>query len=156
CAQLLFWLLAAIDGHAKNFSLFVLPGGRYRMTPLYDVLSAWPLMDTRPNALQYKKTKLAMAVRGKTAHYKLSEIQRRHWEALARRSGVDGAWDAMLDMTHHLDGALAAIEQRLPADFPVALAHTVFQGVRRHLKQFNQGPLLADEAAAAGETQSRN
>ena len=40
CAQLLFWLLAAIDGHAKNFSLFVLQGGRYRMTPLYDVLSA--------------------------------------------------------------------------------------------------------------------
>jgi len=32
CAQLLFWFLAAIDGHAKNFSLFVLPGGRYRMT----------------------------------------------------------------------------------------------------------------------------
>ena len=44
CAQLLFWLLAAIDGHAKNFSLFVLQGGRYRMTPLYDVLSAWPLI----------------------------------------------------------------------------------------------------------------
>lgn len=55
CAQLLFWHLAAIDGHAKNFSLFVLPGGRYRMTPLYDVLSAWPLIDTGPNALQYKK-----------------------------------------------------------------------------------------------------
>lgn len=24
--QLIFWLLAAIDGHAKNFSLFLLPG----------------------------------------------------------------------------------------------------------------------------------
>ncbi|WP_366028112.1 HipA domain-containing protein [Rhodoferax sp.] len=46
-AQLLFWYLAAIDGHAKNFSLFVLPGGRYRMTPLYDVLSAWPCVARR-------------------------------------------------------------------------------------------------------------
>lgn len=55
CAQLLFWFLAAIDGHAKNFSLFVLPGGRYRMTPLYDVLSAWPLIGNGPNALPYKK-----------------------------------------------------------------------------------------------------
>ena len=25
--QLVFWLLAAIDGHAKNFSIFLLPGG---------------------------------------------------------------------------------------------------------------------------------
>jgi serine/threonine-protein kinase HipA len=138
CAQLLFWFLAAIDGHAKNFSLFVLPGGRYRMTPLYDVLSAWPLIGTGPNSLQYKKTKLAMAVRGKTAHYKLSEIQYRHWELLAKRSAVEGAWEAMLDMTHRLDAALAAVEQRLPADFPMELAHTVFQGVRQHLEQFSR------------------
>ena len=139
CAHLLFWFLAAIDGHAKNFSLFVLPGGRYRMTPLYDVLSAWPLIGTGPHSLQYKKTKLAMALRGKTAHYKLSEIQCRHWEALAKRSGVEGAWDAMLHMTHRLDAALAVVEQRLPNDFPVELAHAVFQGVHRHLEQFNRG-----------------
>ena len=143
CAQLLFWYLAAIDGHAKNFSLFVLPGGRYRMTPLYDVLSAWPLIGTGAHALQYKKTKLAMAVRSKTAHYKLSEIQYRHWEGLAKRSAVDGAWDAMQGMTQRLDAALDAVEQRLPADFPMALAHTVFQGVRRHLEQFSRGHLLA-------------
>ncbi len=143
CAQLLFWILAAIDGHAKNFSLFVLPGGRYRMTPLYDVLSAWPLISPGPNALQYKKTQLAMAVRGKTAHYKLSEIQYRHWEALAKRSTVHDAWDAMLDMTHRLDAALTAVEQKLPAGFPGALAQTIFQGARRHLQQFNRGPLLA-------------
>lgn len=136
CAQLLFWLLAAIDGHAKNFSLFVLPGGRYRMTPLYDVLSAWPLIGTGPNALQYKKTKLAMAVRSKTAHYKLSEIQYRHWKALAERSGVDGAWEAMLDMAQRTQAALTAVEQDLPKDFPMPLAQAVFQGVRRHLQVF--------------------
>lgn len=146
CAQLLYWFLAAIDGHAKNFSLFVLPGGRYRMTPLYDVLSAWPLIGMGPYSLQYKKTKLAMAVRSKTAHYKLSEIQYRHWEALGKSSGVEGAWDAMQGMTQRLETALAAVEQRLPGDFPAELAHTVFQGVRRHLQQFNRGPELADEA----------
>ncbi len=137
CAQLLFWYLAAIDGHAKNFSLFVLPGGRYRLTPLYDVLSAWPLIDAGPNSLQYKKTKLAMAVHSKAAHYKLSEIQSRHWEALAKRSGVEGAWDAMLDITRRLDAALVVVQQRLPADFPMDLAHAVFQGARRHLERFN-------------------
>jgi serine/threonine-protein kinase HipA len=139
CAQLLFWFLAAIDGHAKNFSLFVLPSGRYRMTPLYDVLSAWPLIGTDPNSLAYKKTKLAMAVRSKAAHYKLSEIRTRHWQALANRSAVDGAWNAMLGMTHRLDAALSAVEQRLPANFPMELAQSVFQGARRHLDQFNRG-----------------
>ena len=42
-AQVLFWMLRAIDGHAKNFSLFLNPGGRFQLTPLYDVLSAWPV-----------------------------------------------------------------------------------------------------------------
>ena len=48
CAQLAFWLLAATDGHAKNFSLFLLPGGRYRMTPLYDVISVSPIFTYSP------------------------------------------------------------------------------------------------------------
>jgi serine/threonine-protein kinase HipA len=29
-AQIVFWLLGATDGHAKNFSIFLLPGGRFR------------------------------------------------------------------------------------------------------------------------------
>ena len=138
CAQLLFWFLAAIDGHAKNFSLFVLPGGRYRMTPLYDVLSAWPLIGDSAFTLQYKKVKLAMAVHSKSAHYKLSEIQYRHWEALANRSGVDGAWDAMKDMAHRLDDALVKVENKFPMDFPMALANSVFQGARQSLAQFKR------------------
>lgn len=38
-AQMFFWLIGATDGHAKNFSIFLGPGGRYRLTPLYDVLT---------------------------------------------------------------------------------------------------------------------
>ncbi len=139
CAQLLFWFLAAIDGHAKNFSLFVLPGGRYRLTPLYDVLSAWPLIGNAANQLQYPKVKLAMAVRSKSAHYKLAEIQPRHWQALATRSGVNGAWEAMLGMAKRLDAALIAVNKRLPKDFPAELAGAVFDGVRGHLQVFAQG-----------------
>ncbi|MGL6010309.1 MAG: type II toxin-antitoxin system HipA family toxin, partial [Shewanella oncorhynchi] len=37
-AQVLFWLLAATDGHAKNFSLFIRPEGKYELTPLYDII----------------------------------------------------------------------------------------------------------------------
>lgn len=42
---ILFWLIGATDGHAKNFSIFLSPGGRFRMTPLYDVLTAQPSLD---------------------------------------------------------------------------------------------------------------
>lgn len=138
CAQLLFWFMAAIDGHAKNFSLFVLPNGRYRLTPFYDVLSAWPLIGDSAFLLQYKKVKLAMAVHSKSAHYKLSEIQYRHWQSLAHRSGVDGAWEAMQNMALQLDAALVRVEKKLPADFPMELAHSLFQGVRQHIAQFER------------------
>lgn len=139
CAQLLFWLLAAIDGHAKNFSLFVLPGGRYRMTPLYDILSAWPLIGHGPHDLPYKKTKLAMAVRTKAAHYKLAEIQPRHWRALAERSGVQGAWAAMQDMVQRLEGVLETLQRQLPAGFPAGLAEAVLTGARKHRRSFLEG-----------------
>jgi len=32
-AQMVFWLLGVIDGHAKNFSVFLTPGG-FKLTPL--------------------------------------------------------------------------------------------------------------------------
>ena len=32
-SQVLFWLLAATNGHAKNFSVFIEPEGRFRLTP---------------------------------------------------------------------------------------------------------------------------
>lgn len=57
--QLAFWLLAAIDGHAKNFSLFLRRDG-YTLTPLYDVLSAWPIIGHGPNMLPIQKAKLEM------------------------------------------------------------------------------------------------
>ena len=75
CAQLAFWLLAATDGHAKNFSLFLLKGDRYRLTPFYDVLSAWPVIGNGANQVSWQKARLAMGVRSKNAHYRLAEIQ---------------------------------------------------------------------------------
>jgi len=59
-ALIAFWLLAATDGHAKNFSVFLTPGGRFRLTPLYDVISAQPSADA--GKIQRNQMKLAMAV----------------------------------------------------------------------------------------------
>jgi HipA-like C-terminal domain len=82
-AQLLFWLLAAVDGHAKNFSLRLLPGSRYHLTPLYDVLSTWPIIGDGPRQLSWHKAKLAMAVWATNRHDLLKTVARRHFNAMA-------------------------------------------------------------------------
>ena len=135
-AQLAFWLLAAIDGHAKNFSIFLLPGGGYHLTPLYDVMSAWPIIDAGPHSVPYPKAKLAMAVRSKSAHYKLAEILPRHWQAMTQRSGIPSLWEDMCAMVESVPGALERVGEELPADFPKALVATVFDGVNRHSERF--------------------
>jgi serine/threonine-protein kinase HipA len=48
-SQMLFLMLAAPDGHAKNFSIRILPQGRYTLTPHYDVMSIWPVEGNGPN-----------------------------------------------------------------------------------------------------------
>lgn len=63
--QILFWLLAATDGHAKTFSLFHERGDAYRLTPFYDVLSAWPAIDNISRQISWRKARMAMCVRGK-------------------------------------------------------------------------------------------
>lgn len=48
-SQLLFWMLRAPDGR-KNFSIQLLAGeGRFKLTAIYDVMSAYPAIGTGPN-----------------------------------------------------------------------------------------------------------
>ena len=86
-AQVLFWMLRATDGHAKNFSIFLRPGGAYELTPLYDVLSAYPVIGTGANQLSPFKVKMAMAVRSKNTHHcpDGSDLVRRGGSVLHRR-----------------------------------------------------------------------
>ena len=135
-AQLAFWLLAATDGHAKNFSVFLERGTTYRMTPLYDVLSAWPIIGKGANMLAAQDVKLAMAVHAKNAHYKLGDIRVRHWRSLAQTSGVDGLWEQMLALVHRVNQAFGTVEAQLPAGFPAPVWDTVRAGTRKHASQF--------------------
>ncbi len=67
--QLLFWMFAAPDGHAKNFSIRVHPQGQHRLTPLYDVVSIWPVEGNGPNQFSMFKAKMAMNIFEKNKHY---------------------------------------------------------------------------------------
>ncbi|MBL0141369.1 MAG: type II toxin-antitoxin system HipA family toxin [Betaproteobacteria bacterium] len=138
-AQLLFWMLAATDGHAKNFSLHLLPQARYRMTPLYDVLSAWPVTGEGANQLDYRKLKLAMAVRGKNVHYHLAEIHRRHFNETARSCGlgVDMEW-VIDDIVGRTPAVLAKVGSNLPLGFPEDLFTAIEKGLSRSAAQLDR------------------
>lgn len=84
--QMVFWLLAAIDGHGKNFSIALNQDG-YRLTPFYDVLSAYPYFGQ--GNIQAKKIKMAMKVHSKNSHYKWDDIMPRHWLEHGKKQGVD-------------------------------------------------------------------
>lgn len=141
CAQLAFWLLAATDGHAKNFSIFLLPGGGYRMTPLYDVISVWPVIGHGPNQVAWREAKLAMAVRSKNPHYQLDRIQTRHWHGLAQRSGAEGSWEMMQALVSRVEPAIATVQGMLPARFPERTADAIFDGLRRQQARWSAGLL---------------
>jgi serine/threonine-protein kinase HipA len=130
-AQLLFWMLAATDGHAKNFSLRLLAGSRYRLTPLYDVLSAWPVVGRRADQLDRKRLLLAMSLRGKNAHFKLEEIFRRHFNQAAHACGLGADMEAIIeDVLARVSGAIAGVERTLPTDFPADVFDTITGGLR--------------------------
>jgi serine/threonine-protein kinase HipA len=140
-AQLLFWALAATDGHAKNFSLRLLPKGRYHLTPLYDVLSAWPVAGRRGNQVHPKKLKLAMAVRGKNKHYRLTEIQRRHFNLTAEQCGLGLDMESVItDVIARVPSAVETVGERLPRGFPAELFESVTGGLRRAIKELAKAP----------------
>jgi serine/threonine-protein kinase HipA len=135
-AQLAFWLLAATDGHAKNFSLFMYPGSRYGATPLYDVLSAWPVIGHGAHMLPYQEAKLAMAMRSKSSHHRLDSIRARHWHDLALKTGGTLIWQAMVQLVRQAEPALERVRPLLPRDFPAKVWEAIEAGVRRHAALF--------------------
>lgn len=139
-ARLLFWMLRAPDGHAKNFSLSLRPRGAYRLTPLYDVMSAWPVIGEGPGLLSEHKIRLAMAIRSTNAHWRMKEIGRRHWLALGKRYGVLGdegqTMETILDdWIARTPRLVAEVESSLPAGFPEQIAALVLRGLERAASQ---------------------
>ncbi|RQT88545.1 type II toxin-antitoxin system HipA family toxin [Burkholderia cepacia] len=130
-ALIVFWMLAAPDGHAKNFSLRLLAGGRFRLTPLYDVMSIWPVEGDGANQWSWHKAKLAMAVHGKRKHYAMRDITRRHFSAMAEHCLLGDIATPIVErlvaMTPHVIESVAAA---LPPGFPARVAERILGSLR--------------------------
>jgi serine/threonine-protein kinase HipA len=129
--QVLFWLLRAPDGHAKNFSLRLLPGGRFHLTKLYDVMSAYPILGNGPSHWSEHDLSVAMALLGKNRHYRVRDIQRRHFNSTAQQVGFGETAEPVIQrILERTPAAIAEVEADLPKDFALAVADTVFLGLR--------------------------
>jgi serine/threonine-protein kinase HipA len=132
-AQVLFWLMGATDGHAKNFSVRLFPGGAFNLAPLYDVLSLQPMVDE--GRIGFNQMKLAMGV-GDNRHYRVDTIHGRHFLQSAAASGLPKRVAALVlgDVRERAEGAMAEAASALPADFPHALRESIEAGIRRRLQ----------------------
>jgi serine/threonine-protein kinase HipA len=113
--------------------------GRYKLTPLYDITSAWPVIGDGPKQFQWRKVKLAMAVRSKNAHYKMATVQRRHWSEAAKVNGMGEDFESVIQqfMTR-APLAIEAVAKRIPSGFPQVVSDTIFAGIRAQVKRLDQ------------------
>ncbi len=135
---IVLWLLGATDGHAKNFSVFLLPGGGYHLTPLYDVVSAQPSV----NAHQIRKNQMkqAMAI-GDKRHYAVATISGQHFVQSAAKAGMAKATalEVIEELIANGGTTLDRVIGKLPADFPTEIADAIAGGFRDRLDQLKLG-----------------
>lgn len=132
-AQIIFWLIGATDGHAKNFSLALLPGGRFHLTPFYDVLTAQPSVDSRQ--VPQKAFKLATSIGG--GRYRIADIHGRHFVEIGRAAGLGPAIvrQALGEVRASAEQLTARMEAVLPRDFPDAIHTSVQRAVASRLER---------------------
>lgn len=140
-SQVLFWALAATDGHAKNFSLSIKPQGLYEMTPFYDILSMAPHFGKGNQHFDSREAKLAMAVRGKNKHYHLDKIQRRHFTQLERTAGIDmGRFDRVMNLIEDTPEVIKKVRSELPANYPESVSEPIFTYLQESMNRLERQP----------------
>lgn len=134
--QIIFWILAATDGHGKNFSITHLPGAQYQATPIYDVLSAHPVIGFGVNKIAPQKAKLAMAVRGSTNHYLLDKIHYRHWLAQSQQAGLGADVARLLigEVIEMTEFVINRVRSSIAGPFPMDVAESIFTGMEEKVK----------------------
>lgn len=135
--QIIFWILAATDGHGKNFSIAHLPGAKYQATPIYDVLSAHPVIGFGANQIAPHRAKLAMAVRGSSNHYLLDKIHYRHWLSQAQQAGLgaDKAKELIGEIIEMTGSVINQVRSNITESFPMDVAESIFTGMEMQVRK---------------------
>ncbi|MHA2940128.1 type II toxin-antitoxin system HipA family toxin [Vibrio sp. RC27] len=130
--QVFQWLIGATDGHAKNFSIYIDKGGSYRLTPFYDILSAYPLLGGK--GLNIRKLKLAMGLKAtKGKKYEISKVLPRHFldTAKAVNFSQDKMQEILNEMKSALPDAILQVRAKLPEGFPEHISDSIFDNAKK-------------------------
>jgi len=128
--QVLFWLMGATDGHAKNFSILLRPNNSFALAPLYDVMTLQPAVDQKQ--LAHKHFKLSMSV-GNRTNYSIKYITGEHLLQSGKKAGLSTTNILTIfdDVRDHTASALAEVEKHLPDDFPENIHRSVSSAALR-------------------------
>jgi len=142
-SQLLFWMLRAPDGHAKNFSIQLLAGeGRFKLTPIYDVMSGYPVIGPGPNRWAERKLEMAMALLGTNRHYLAHGIGRRHFNSTAKKVGYGADAEPLLrDFIARTPEVVEKVRSELPAGFSEKVADKILDGLLAAARQLEAMPV---------------
>jgi len=75
---------------------------------------------------------MAMAVSGRSNHYRFAEIRRRHWIEQAKQVGLglteaERLIEEVIALTKEV---MSKVESLIPNDFPMGVAEAIFIGMR--------------------------
>ena len=135
-AQVLFWLMGASDGHAKNFSIFILPDGQFQLTPFYDVLSVFPVANKK--GVDIRQIKLAMGLKAtKGKKYHINKIYPRHFLETAKKVGFDVSQmeEIISEIKENSEQIINDIRLKLVTEFPTSISESIFSGMLNQLKK---------------------
>ncbi|EER9478843.1 type II toxin-antitoxin system HipA family toxin [Escherichia coli] len=122
----------AVERFAKNFSVFIQAGGSYRLTPFYDIISAFPVLGGA--GIHISDLKLAMGLNAskgkKTA---IDKIYPRHFLATAKvlKFPEVQMHEILSDFARMIPAALDNVKTSLPTDFPENVVTAVETNVLR-------------------------
>jgi serine/threonine-protein kinase HipA len=123
---ILNWVIAATDGHAKNYALLHVPGGGIRFAPFYDVASYLPYADER-----LYEVKMAMRI---GQEYLVRRVALKDWKALATAARLSPEYVVrrIEDLLPRIPAAVTsvadrAITQGLPKNFVEPIAERIIE-----------------------------
>ena len=110
--------------------MFIEPAGKYRLTPLYDIQSAYPAI--AQNLLNAHQLKMAMPLKSKAAPAYWHQIKRIDFLETAKQINysVERAEAILDDMLARVNVVIAQVSASLPQSFPKQVSEPIFDGMR--------------------------
>ena len=131
-AQIIFWLMGATDGHAKNYSVFLRPEGFF-LTPFYDIMSMYPALETKK--VNLREMKLSFKV-GKSRYDRLDKIKLRHFYETASNCNfsINEVDRILKDLVSKKEEDFKALIV-LPDDFPEDVYNSIVKSTFKNIEK---------------------